>query len=392
LSHPLVYLIVGEPSGDMLAARLMVGLKELTGGSVDFAGVGGEAMREEGLASLFPQADLAVMGYAEVVPRIPRLLRRLAQTVGDIEARRPTVVVTVDSWGFNGRVVKRLKERGSKIPRLHYVAPMVWAYKANRVHQLAERVDLLLCLLPNEAPLFEAAGLRAIHVGHPVLESGAGQGDAAAFRTRHGIPADTQLLCVLPGSRHSETSRLLPIFGDTVARLADRPSPPRIVIPTVETVAAEVERAAAAWRLPTTVVFGRQQRYDAFAASRAALAASGTVALELAMAGLPMAIAYRAAPATAMIVRRLLRIRHVCLLNILAGRLVVPEFLQEDCRAERLAGAVSRLMEDDALRGAQQSGMREALVLLGLGGENPARRAAREVLTLMGSPVGQQII
>jgi len=218
LSHPLVYLIVGEPSGDMLAARLMAGLKELTRGGVDFAGVGGQAMREEGLASLFPQADLAVMGYAEVVPRIPRLLRRLAQTVADIEARRPTVVVTVDSWGFNGRVVKRLKERGSTIPRVHYVAPMVWAYKANRVHRVAERVDLLLCLLPNEAPLFEVAGLRAIHVGHPVLESGAGQGDAAAFRTRHRIPADTPLLCVLLGSRHSETARLLPVFRDTVAR------------------------------------------------------------------------------------------------------------------------------------------------------------------------------
>jgi lipid-A-disaccharide synthase len=181
LSHPLVYLIVGEPSGDMLAARLMAGLKELTGGSVDFAGVGGEAMREEGLASLFPQADLAVMGYAEVVPRIPRLLRRLAQTVADIEARRPTVVITVDSWGFNGRLVKRLKERGSTIPRLHYVAPMVWAYKANRVHQLAERVDLCFACSPTRRRCSKRRGCAPFMSAIRCWRTGPGKGMPRPF-------------------------------------------------------------------------------------------------------------------------------------------------------------------------------------------------------------------
>jgi len=381
MTAPLVYLIAGEPSGDLLAARLMVALRDLSDGDIHFAGIGGEAMREQGVESLFPQADLAVMGLAEVVPRIPLILRRLNQTLADIRHRQPAVVVTIDSWGFTGRVAKRLKAEGSSIPRVHYVAPMVWAWKEKRVHQLAERVDLLLCLLPQEPAYFTKVGLRAVHVGHAVLEGGAGGGDAAAFRSRHGIPSGVPLLCVLPGSRRSETSRLLPIFAETVAKIAAVHPGLQVVVPTVDTVADEVTRAV--WPVPTHVVRGTRERYDAFAASRAALAASGTVALELAIAGVPMAIGYRVNRLTGVIVRRLLKIRYACLLNLLVDRLVVPEFLQDNCRADRLAVAVSRLMEDGEARQTQLEGATEALTRLGLGGDSPSRRAAREILSLI---------
>jgi lipid-A-disaccharide synthase len=381
MTAPLVYLIAGEPSGDLLAARLMVALRALSDGDIHFAGIGGEAMREQGMESLFPQADLAVMGLAEVVPHIPLILRRLEQTVADIRQRQPAVVVTIDSWGFTGRVAKRLKAEGSRIPRVHYVAPMVWAWKEKRAHQLAERVDLLLCLLPQEPAYFTKAGLRAVHVGHAVLEGGAGDGDGAAFRSRHGIPADVPLLCVLPGSRRSETSRLLPIFAETVGKIAAVHPNLQVVVPTVDTVADEVKRAV--WPVPTHVVRGTRGRYDAFAASRAALAASGTVALELAIAGVPMAIGYRLNRLTGIIARRLLKIRYVCLLNLLVDRLVVPEFLLENCRADRLAPAVLRLMEDGDARQAQLMGAAEALTHLGLGGDSPSRRAGLEILSIV---------
>jgi lipid-A-disaccharide synthase len=381
MTAPLVYLIAGEPSGDLLAARLMAALTDMTGGGIRFAGIGGEAMAARGLESLFPQADLAVMGLAEVVPRIPRILARLRQTVADIERVRPDAIVTVDSWGFTGRVAKRLKAAGSTIPRIHYVAPMVWAWKEKRVHQLAERVDRLMCLLPQEPEYFLRAGLPAVHVGHAVLESGADRGNGLAFRARHGIADDAPLLCVLPGSRRSETSRLLPIFSDTVSRLAAVRPGLRLVVPTVETVAAEV--TAHRWPVPATVVRGEAERYDAFAASNAALAASGTVALELAMAGVPMVIGYRVSPLTGFLAKRLLKIRFVCLINLLLEQMVVPELLQDACRPDRLATALAPLLDHGEARARQRQGAARALAVLGLGGDSPSRRAAQEILNVV---------
>ncbi|MBF0304243.1 MAG: lipid-A-disaccharide synthase [Alphaproteobacteria bacterium] len=377
---PLVYLVAGEPSGDLLGARLMAALTERSGGRARFAGIGGENMAEQGLTSLVPIEELAVMGLVEVLPRLPNILRRLAQTIEDIEARRPDVVVTIDSWGFTGQIAKRLKARGSTVPRLHYVAPMVWAWKAGRAKKLAKRLDLLMTLLPNEPPYFEAHGLRTVHVGHPVIESGAERGDGAAFRARHDIDALAPLLVVLPGSRRGETSRLLPVFAQTVGLLASRFPGLRVVVPTVETVATEVTSAVAGWSAPTLVVRGRVEKYDAFAAADAALAASGTVALELALAALPNVVGYRVAPATAMIMRRLLKIKRVNLVNILLDRYAVPEFLQDDCRPDRLAEALATLFDDPAARAAQRADLALAMRRLGVGGESPSRRAADIVL------------
>jgi lipid-A-disaccharide synthase len=379
---PLIYIIAGEPSGDLLAARLMVALKQLTDHSVRFAGIGGEAMRGEGLESLFPQADLAVMGFAEVVPRIPKILARLRQTLADIAAKQPCLIITVDSWGFTGRVAKALKKSGSAIPRLHYVAPMVWAWKEKRARTLAERVDRLLCLLPNEPAYFARYGLPAVHVGHSVLERLGESRDGADFRRRHAIPEDAPVLCMLPGSRHSETSRLLPVFAETAELMAERFPGLHLVVPSVETVSASVQRAVAGWRVPAVVV-GNREKWDAFATSDAALAASGTVALELAVSAVPMVIAYRVAPLTAMLVRRLLTIKYACLINLLVDRPVVPELLQEKCTPGALTEALIPLMTDGAARRQQLAGSAEALAILGVEGEKPSWRAAREALSMI---------
>ncbi len=381
MTAPLVYIITGEPSGDMLGAALMAAMKQRTGGAVTFAGIGGEAMREEGLAPLFPMAELAVMGLVEVLPRLPRILSRIQQTVRDIEHRRPDVVVTVDSWGFTGRVTAALKKRGSRIPRVHYVAPQVWAWKEGRVKDVAARVDRLLCLLPNEPPYFQRVGLKAVHVGHPVVDRPAG--DRAGFRERHGIAPDELLLCLLPGSRRMEVSRLLPVYGKALHRLVGDLPGLRVVVPTVETVAPQVQKAAAAWPAPTVIVRGAALRRNALAAADAAVAASGTVALEVAMAGVPSVVTYKVSRITAAIGRRLIKVRYVNLVNILMNKPVVPELLQEDCTPAAVAAAARRLLVDPVARSEQRRGLAEAMRRLGAGTTSPSDRAAEEVLAVI---------
>lgn len=378
----LIYVIAGEPSGDLLGGRLMAALRQQTGDSIRFAGIGGENMQAQGLTSLFPMTELTVMGLTEVLPRIPRILRRVRETLDDIGCLKPDAVVTIDSWGFTGRVQKGCQKLYPDLPRLHYVAPMVWAWKPKRAAKLAKVLDLLMTLLPFEPPYFEKEGLRTIHVGHPVVESGAGQGDGAAFRVRHGIAEDVTLLAVLPGSRHSETSKLLPVFGQVLHRLKATHPTLRVVVPTLPHLAEDVGKAARTWPFDPLVVTDSSQKYDCFAASTCALAASGTVALELAMAGLPTVIAYRLSALTAFVARNFFgfKITWATLVNMVLDRPVMPEFLQEDCRAESIAPVLARLLDDEAERQWRRRDMAAGMVELGQGGPSPGARAAQVVL------------
>jgi lipid-A-disaccharide synthase len=378
----LIYIIAGEPSGDLLGGRLMAALKARTGGDVRFAGIGGEAMRTEGLDSLFPLAELTVMGLVEVLPRIPRILRRVKETLADIEAKQPDAVITIDSWGFTGRIQKGCQARMPGIPRIHYVAPMVWAWKPERTKKLAAVLNLLMTLLPFEPEWFEKDGLRSVHVGHPVVESGAEKGDGAAFRSRHGIAADAPVLVALPGSRHSETSRLLPVFAETLSLLAKTHPGLTVVLPTVETVADKVKAAAADWPLRTVIVEGSAEKYDAFAAGTCALAASGTVALELALAGLPTIITYKVSPLTAYVARNFmgLKVKWATLVNMVMDSAIMPEYLQEECRAALIAPELGRLLDDEPLRAARRGQMREGMARLGYGSASPSDRTAGTVL------------
>lgn len=372
-----VYLVAGEPSGDLLASRLMRALKKKTGGAVRFYGVGGETMAQEGLTSLFDSSELAVMGLMEVIPSIPRILKRISQTVQDIVDKKPDVVVTVDSWSFSARVNKALKARKTGIPQFHYVAPQVWAWKKKRAKTCGRYIDELFALLPYEPPYFEPHGLKTDFVGHPVVEGGASKGDGAAFREEYGIAADAPLLCVLPGSRRSETKYLLPVFQETVSRLKRKYPALRVVVPTVVTVAEKVKKAVASWDVPVTVVTGEKARYDAFAAANAALAASGTVALELAMARVPYCIAYKMNPISSFLAPLVVKGKYVNLVNILADKLIVKEFLLKNCRADWLASEVDLLLSDETYRQTQISQASQVLNLLGAGqAETPSDKVA----------------
>jgi lipid-A-disaccharide synthase len=381
-STPLIYLVACEPSADQLGARLMAALRAETDGRVRFAGVGGPRMAAAGLTSLFEPRELALLGIFEVVPAWRRVLRRVAQTLADIKAARPDALVTIDSWGFTGRIHERLARAGSPIRRVRYVAPHVWAWRPGRARQLARWIDHVMTLFPFEPPYFTAHGLAATWVGHPVIESGAGQGDAARFRARHQIDAAAPVLAVLPGSRGGEVTRLLPIFRDAALRLAARHAGLVVAIPTVETVAEQVRGAAGAWPLRTIVV-GPEEIFDAFAASRAALAASGTVSLELALAGVPHVIGYRVNPLSAIAFRLLTRTRYVNMVNVLLDRPAIPERLQGACTPDALAAALEPLFADAAVRDAQKAAFDAVLRQLAPPGTVPSRLAARTVLRVI---------
>ncbi|MCK5276645.1 MAG: lipid-A-disaccharide synthase [Alphaproteobacteria bacterium] len=376
---PSIFMIAGEPSGDVLGARLMAALRDLTGGKVEICGVGGEMMREQGLESLFPMEELSVMGIAEILPHLPRLLRRIRETAAAVDRAAPDALVTIDSPDFTRRVVRRVTDRA--IPRIHFVAPTVWAWRPWRAKGFARDFTHLLALLPFEPPWFESVGLPCDFVGHPVIESGADKGDGAAFRARHGIAADAPVVCVLPGSRRGEIVRLAGDFGSAMTLLVKQHSGMRLVVPTVEAMAPMVRDLAAGWPGSPIVLQGAAERYDAMAASNAALAASGTVALELALARVPTVVAYRVAPLTHFIVRRLLSIDFGNLINIIEDREIVPELIQGDCRPDRLAEALERMLGPEGV--AQTEAMQPALSQLGLGGEAPSRRAAQAVLDII---------
>jgi lipid-A-disaccharide synthase len=376
---PLIYLIAGEPSGDMLGARLMAALGARRR-DLAFAGIGGPNMAAQGLASLFPMQELALMGFLEVLPRLYQLRRRLHQTVADIAAQRPDVVVTIDSPGYTLRLLRAVGPLGVK--RVHYVAPQVWAWRERRVRHYQGLWHQLLCLLPFEPAFFARHNLPAEFVGHPVLESGADRGDATKFRTRHHVDQATRTLTVMPGSRRSEVSRLLPILGAALERLPDVVP----VVPVAGPVADAVRAGTRQWSRQPVLVTEAADKYDAFAASTAALTKSGTSTLELAMAGVPMVVAYRVNPLSAAVARRMITVSHASLLNLLAQREVVPELLQEACTPERLAAAVRELLDHHTVAAAQREAYRDVLRMLSPAGQKPSEAAAAAVLRVLDQP------
>jgi lipid-A-disaccharide synthase len=381
--RPFIFIVTGESSGDAIGAALIAALRERTGGRLRVEGIGGERMAAEGLASIVPLSDLAVAGVAEVLPRAPLILRRVRETVTAIQRLRPDGVVTIDSSGFSWRIAQRLRWRGERLPLIHYVAPMVWAWRPGRARRMARWYDHLLTLLPFEAPYFERVGLAVSYVGHPVLESGAERGDAERFRAKHGIGEDELVLTVLPGSRAGEVSRLLPIFGAALARLEQIVGPFRVAVPSVEIVADSVAAGVRDWPGRPLLVRGPEPKYDAFAASRAALAASGTVALELALARLPMVVAYRLNPITEALLDRVLKVRQVNLVNLILGRAVVPECLRSDCTPGKLADALAWLIRDERVRTTHLQAYDEAILRLRSAGPMPSRNAADRILAIV---------
>ena len=375
---PLIYLIAGEASGDALGARLMRALTAQHTG-IAFAGIGGSQMQTNGLTSLFPMQDLALMGLLEVLPHLRHLRHRLRQTVTDIATQRPDIVVTIDSPGFTLRLLRAIRPLGVK--RVHYVAPQAWAWREGRVKHYPDLWDQLLCLLPFEPAFFAKHGLPATFVGHPVLESGADKGDAARFRARHAIASEARVLTLMPGSRRGEVTRLLPIYAAALAKLPDMVP----VVPVAGPVADTVREGTRLWPRQPLLVSEPQDKYDAFAASSLALTKSGTSTLELAMAGAPMVVSYRVNPLTAAIAYRLVKVRYASIINLLADREVIPELIQADCTPERLAAEANTLLRDAHAAEAQRAACRAALESLRPADGTPSEAAAAAVLKPLSS-------
>lgn len=387
MSRPLtLYLIAGEPSGDRLGAALMRALAAQAPGT-RFLGIGGRHMVAAGLERRFDMAGLSVMGLAEVVPRLPRLIARLRATAEDVVAAAPDALVTIDSPAFGLRVARRVRARAPAIRTIHYVAPSVWAWRPGRARRMAAYVDHVLALLPFEPPLMRAAGMGCDFVGHPAVEAPRpGPAEIAAFRARAGAGEGAPLVLLAPGSRAMEVRRLMPVFAATLARLAAGRPELRAVIPLAEGVEREVTEMAESLS-PAPLLLApdadEARRRAAFAAADAALVKSGSIALELAAAGTPMVSAYRAHPLTAALVRPLLRVETASLVNLVADARVVPEFLQGRCRPEQIAPALARLLDDPEARAVQRAAFAGVLEALGAGGEPPSARAARSVLEVL---------
>ncbi len=382
VGRPLTIMVsAGEPSGDVLGAGLMSELKRLHPG-VRLVGVGGPAMRAEGLFSFFDISELTVMGIAEVLPKLRTLFRRMSQVAEFAVRVKPDAVVLIDSGDFHHRVARRIRAADPSIRIVKYVSPQVWASRPGRTAGMKAYLDHILCLLPFEPAFYEPYGLPATFVGHPALERAAMITGGAALRSRLSISPDAKLLCVLPGSRGMEVKHLLPVFKKAVAEIAGKVPGLECVLPTVSTVETRVRAGAQDWPTPLHILTSPDDRYAAFDAADVALAASGTVTTELAIAGVPMVVAYKLGAVTAAIWRRLITVRFATIVNLVLNRPVIPEFMQEKATPEALAAAVTALFADRGVGETQRAGLAEAVEMLGQKGDGPSRRAAEAVLRI----------
>ena len=375
-----VFITAGEPSGDRLGAALMGGLRSRVP-DIEFLGIGGERMLGQGLQSLFPMDEISIMGIVEILREYRHLKARIRQTAEAVIAAAPDVLVTVDLPEFSLRVARLVKER-SDIRVVHYVAPTVWAWRPGRAQKMAAHVDQVLALLPFEPPYMREAGMECDFVGHPVVtDPVATKCEAQAFRDRHGI-GEAPVALLLPGSRRSEIQRLLPIFEAAAGKLRQARPDLRLVLPAAGPVASAVSEVVARWEDPPVLIDPREdqegaEKRAAFGAADVALAASGTVSLELAASDTPMVIAYDMGWLSRQVIGRLLRVDSVTLVNLVDQTRTIPEFIGPACRPDRVAAALLEVLEAPE---AQRAAMRRTMESLGRGGPHPGDRAARAVL------------
>ena len=380
-----VYLVAGEASGDLIGAHLMRSLKIQTDGKVVFYGVGGPKMTEQGLESLFPFYELSMLGAVEILPYLFNISARIRHTVDDVIAKNPDVVITIDSPGFCFRVVERLREDKTKLrcKFVHYVAPTVWVYKPERAELCAKLYDHMLVLHPFEPPYFEKAGLACTWVGHPAVAE-TSTGDGAAFRKKFDIPNDSPLFCMLPGSRKGEVERHMPIFGKAIALLATQYPQLAMVVAVPPNIMPFITPFFAGCPFRAVVTSNDEDKRNAIAASQIAIVKSGTVALEVAMANVPMIVTYRVHPLSAYYLRRKLLIKNANLINILLGEEVIPELLQELCDPVMIATACAELLSDQARQKNQKSKEKIALeMLIPSNGKMPSDIAAHTILSIL---------
>lgn len=377
-------LIAGEASGDALALRFIESLRQRLGErELVLAGVGGERLLAQGLRPFFDQADIAVMGFGPVIARLPLLLRRMEDAARGIVAFEPDLLLTIDSPDFALRVARKVRARAPQIPIVHWVCPSVWAWRSGRARRMKPHIDRILALLPFEPEaLARLQGPETVYVGHPLLDRLAllrPSLQEAPLRADQRHPR----VLVLPGSRRSEIAHLMPVFGQAVALVASARPQARFILPAVTHLAPSIAEAMAAWPVKAEIVSGEAAKLEAFRGARAALAASGTVTLELALSQVPTVAAYKGANWEAALARRLVKLPSVILPNLILGRSIVPEFIQETATPQALAAALLAALDDGEARRRQLAGFVEVETIMRSAGADPAANAVAAALALV---------
>jgi lipid-A-disaccharide synthase len=377
-----IFLIATEESGDRLGSALMKVVRQRLGDGVQFVGVGGRTMAREGLNSLFPIEELSIVGFAAVVQQLPKILRLIRATANAVLEAAPDALVIIDSPDFTHRVARRVRGRDPAIPIIDYVSPSVWAWRPGRASAMLSYVDHVLGLLPFEPGEYrKLRGPPCSYVGHPLIE----QLSSLRPNTEEQTRRDTEppVLLVLPGSRRSEIRHHLEVFGAALGRLQADGCAVELILPTMPHLEPTVREGVASWPVKPQIVVGETERRAAFRIARAALAKSGTVTLELALSGIPMVTAYRVGALEAFILRRAIRVSSVILANLVIGREVIPEFLQEDCTPDNLARALSEVLSDSPLRQQQVEAFAQLDTIMSTGNRPPSVLAADIVLATM---------
>lgn len=377
-----ICLIATEESGDRLGSALMKVLRQRLGDGVEFVGVGGRTMAREGLESLFPIEELSIVGFTAVVQQLPKILRLIRNTAEAVLEAAPDALVIIDSPDFTHRVARRVRAKNSTIPIVDYVSPQLWAWRPGRARTMLGYVDHVLGLLPFEPEEYrKLGGPPCSYVGHPLIEQLSSlRPDAEEQARRNGEPP---VLLVLPGSRRSEVRHHLGVFGATIGRLQAEGCAFELMLPTMPHLEATIREGIASWPVKPSIVIGENEKRAAFRIAHAALAKSGTVTLELALSGIPMVTAYRVGAVEAFILRRAIRVSSVILANLVIGREVIPEYLQEECTPEKLAPALHDVLTDSPLRRQQVEAFAQLDRIMSTGNKSPSVLAANVVLATM---------
>ena len=385
--NPHVFLVAGEESGDRLGAALISAIRERTQGKAHFSGVGGAHMAAEGVPSLFPLGDLAIVGFSSIPAMLSKILRRIREAADAVIAAKPDVLVIIDSPEFSHRVARRVRERAPNIPIVDYVCPSVWAWRPGRARAMRAYVDHVLALLPFEPKAMnDLGGPPCTFVGHPLSERLVDlRPNELEARLRR---VDPPLVLVLPGSRTGEIRRMAPVFGSAMARVVDQYGPLEAVVPAVPRLADAVRAAVAAWPIPARITTDPDEKHEAFRTARGALTKSGTSTLELALAGVPMVAAYKVSLLEELVGSILIHAPSAILANLVLGKNVVPEFLQRDCTADRLAAALVSLLGDTPDRRKQVEAFSQLDDIMEIGKATPSAHAASLVLEAVGSRGG----
>lgn len=386
-------IIAGEASGDALALRFLAALRERLGGrEIEIRGVGDHGLPEAGLKPFFPQADIAVMGFGPVIARLPLLLRRMEDAARGIVAFEPDLLLTIDSPDFCLRVAKKVRARAPSIPIVHWVCPSVWAWRSGRARRMAPHVDRILALLPFEPEaLARLRGPETVYVGHPLMER-LGEFRPNEIEQHSRDDVSRPLVLILPGSRRSEIHHMMPVYGEAVARIAASVPGARFILPAVTRLQPMIAEMVAHWPVAPDIVSGEAAKLAAFRNARAALATSGTVTLELALSQIPTVASYRAAAWEVAIARRLVKLPSVILPNLIIGRNIVPEFIQDEATPEALSRHLLGGLTEGADRQSQLEGFAEVEAIMRSAGPSPAADAVEAALAVVAKRSGRPVV